>query len=66
VNPSNGKLWIENENMTRPRLAKTLEELKTVGKDGFYNGNLAFDVVKDLVNAGGIITIDDLSTYRYN
>jgi len=63
INPSNGKLWTENETMTRPRLGRTLDQLKTVGKDGFYNGNLAYNIIKDLVDAGGIITIDDLSTY---
>jgi gamma-glutamyltranspeptidase/glutathione hydrolase/leukotriene-C4 hydrolase len=63
MNPATGKLWKEKDTMTRPRLARTLDQLKTVGKDGFYNGDLAYDIVKDLVNAGGIITIDDLSTY---
>lgn len=50
--------------MARPRLAVTLETLGTEGAQGFYNGTIAGNIVRDIGAAGGVITAEDLSSYR--
>ena len=44
-------------------LAKTLERIRDNPED-FYTGALAEDIVKDIQDAGGIITLDDLANYK--
>lgn len=51
--------------MTRPRLAATLATLGTEGGLSFYNGTIAANIVQDLGAAGGVITAEDLSSYRF-
>ena len=46
-----------------PKFAKTLERISD-DPEGFYSGELAKDVVKDIQEKGGIITLDDLKNYR--
>ena len=46
-----------------PKFAKTLERIRD-DPEGFYSGELAKDVVKDIQEKGGIITLDDLKNYR--
>jgi gamma-glutamyltranspeptidase / glutathione hydrolase len=48
----------------QPELAKTLESIAREGKDGFYAGTVAANLVKDVKTAGGIWTLDDLQQYR--
>ena len=43
----------------RPRLARTLDVIASDGRDGFYQGQAAEDIVEEL---GGIITHDDLAS----
>jgi len=45
-------------------LAKTLEIIAKSGSKGFYQDELAWKMVKDVRNNGGIWTIKDLSTYE--
>ena len=46
-----------------PKFAKTLEKIRD-DPGSFYNGSLAQDIVKDIQDGGGIITLEDLKNYR--
>ena len=47
----------------RPRLARTLGDIARDGREGFYRGQAAEDIVEEL---GGIITHDDLASTHAN
>lgn len=46
---------------TNSRLGRTLSRLAQDGLDGFYRGDLARDIARDLAAAGSPITADDLA-----
>lgn len=48
----------------QPDLAKTLQRIARDGADGFYQGELAQRLVSGVREAGGIWTLEDLSSYR--
>lgn len=58
-----GKLKQLGETLYMPKFAKTLERIRD-HPEGFYSGELAKDIVKDIQERGGIITLDDLKNYR--
>ncbi|XP_078523897.1 glutathione hydrolase 1 proenzyme isoform X2 [Lissotriton helveticus] len=58
------KVLTEGEIIKFPQLAKTLETIATEGAEAFYTGSLAAQVVKDIKDAGGIITDEDLRNYK--
>lgn len=45
-------------------LAETLEAIAAQGPRGFYEGPVAGKLVAGITNAGGIISLDDLKSYR--
>ncbi len=45
-------------------LANTLRLISDNGKDGFYGGHVADLIVSEMENSNGIISYDDLSTYK--
>ncbi len=45
-------------------LAKTLQLIKEHGRDGFYDGPVADNIVAEMQKGGGIISHDDLMNYR--
>jgi len=64
-----GQPWKEGDVYTRPKYADTLEELAEAGDRGeknlgFYEGRVAEDMVADLQELGGVITLDDLGDYE--
>ncbi|CAL8306232.1 unnamed protein product [Lota lota] len=46
-----------------PALARTLRELGTSGKQGFYQGRVAQAIVDVIHQNGGVMTLDDLSSH---
>lgn len=48
------------------RLAKTLAQIAKYGPKVLYNGIIGYNLAKDVLEAGGILTMDDLRSYRVN
>ena len=65
INPKTGDVWQEGDTYKRENLGYTLMEIAKNGVDEFYTGETAKNLVNDIQNAGGIITLDDLKNYRY-
>src|SRR5262249_30106975 len=53
--PSEGEVW------RFPALAKTLKAIAKQGRDGFYTGEVAADMVAELNALGGLHTLDDFA-----
>ncbi|MFD1294455.1 gamma-glutamyltransferase [Lutibacter holmesii] len=58
------KHWKENDTIKYLALAKTLERIRDNGRDGFYKGETAEQLVKTVKILGGIITKEDLEKYK--
>ncbi|WP_019582969.1 gamma-glutamyltransferase [Thioalkalivibrio sp. ALE16] len=58
-----GQLPDEGTPLRQPDLAATLRRLADAGRDGFYTGELAEQLVAGVREAGGIWTLDDLAGY---
>jgi gamma-glutamyltranspeptidase/glutathione hydrolase len=48
----------------QPALAETLETIARDGRDGFYTGWVAEDIVESLDALGGVMTVNDLAEHR--
>ncbi len=59
----NGKIVELGTIVKDPALASTLRRIQEKPED-FYTGALAEDIVKDIQDVGGIITLDDLANYK--
>ncbi|XP_048321189.2 glutathione hydrolase 3 isoform X1 [Ziziphus jujuba] len=59
-----GKLLQVGETCYNVELGRTLEELAELGPQAFYNGTIGEKLVKDVREAGGILTMEDLKNYR--
>lgn len=59
-----GKLLKEGDTLFRPKLANTLERIANNGADEFYNSSLSAIIAKEIQDNGGIITTDDLLSYK--
>lgn len=57
-------MYKEGQLYTRSKLANTLEAIALRGPDALYNGELTKDFVKDIKDNDGIITAEDLKSYR--
>lgn len=56
--------WVPGETLIQPELARTLERVRDKGREGFYDGPVAESIVREMKRAGGIITLQDLRSYR--
>ncbi|XP_020211245.1 glutathione hydrolase 1 [Cajanus cajan] len=58
-----GKLLKPGDMCYNKKLADTLRTISEVGPQAFYGGLIGQNLVKDVQNAGGILTIEDLKKY---
>ncbi len=56
--------WTEGDTLVQTELAHTLQLIAEKGRDGFYKGEVADYIIKEMERGGGIITHDDLENYR--
>lgn len=61
---ADGKPLRHGDRLVQADLAATLSAIAEQGPDGFYEGPVAEKLAKAVVDAGGIMTTDDLKSYR--
>ena len=62
--PDGKSTYKEGEILVQKDLAKTLERIKKNGTKGFYEGETANLIEKDMKKNGGLITKEDLKSYK--
>ena len=60
----NGEPYVAGEMFRQPDLARTLERIAAQGPAGFYEGETALLIEKEMSANGGIITREDLKKYK--
>ncbi|XP_039044957.1 glutathione hydrolase 1-like [Hibiscus syriacus] len=60
----NGELLKVGDICYNKKLAETLHYISVYGVAAFYNGSIGANLVKDIENAGGILTLTDLKKYE--
>lgn len=60
----NGKVLEAGETCYNKELANSLETIAEQGPQAFYSGVVGEKFVKDVRNAGGILTMEDLKSYK--
>ena len=58
------KEWQPGDSIRWPALGKTLERIRDEGREGFYAGKTADDIVAEMERGNGIITLEDLASYE--
>ena len=56
--------WKEDDLLIQKELAQTLIRIKNNKRDGFYTGETADMIIKEINEGGGIITHEDLNKYN--
>jgi len=56
--------WMEGDTLRQPDLARTLERIRDSGRNGFYSGNTASLIVKEMRRGNGLISLKDLNEYN--
>ncbi len=56
--------WKEGDLLVQEDLAKTLELIRDKGRDGFYSGKVADELVEEMKSGKGIMTKNDLENYH--
>ncbi len=59
----NGVPYEAGETLKQPDLARTLDRIATQGPAGFYEGETALLIEKEMLAHGGLITREDLKNY---
>ena len=59
----NGAPYEAGDTLKQPDLARTLERIASQGPAGFYQGETALALEKEMLAHGGLITRDDLKNY---
>jgi len=57
-------LWKAGDTLRQTDLARTLERIRDLGRDGFYSGTTARLIVKEMMRGEGLITLQDLAGYN--
>ncbi|WP_330203366.1 gamma-glutamyltransferase [Cyanobacterium sp. Dongsha4] len=70
-NPASEEIYFPNDNpppigstFQQPQLAQTLKLIAKEGKKAFYEGEIARNIVQEMSNNGGLITLEDLMSYE--
>jgi gamma-glutamyltranspeptidase/glutathione hydrolase len=56
--------WQASDTITQPDLAQTLEHIQTNGRNGFYEGIVADQIVAEMQSGNGLISHADLKNYQ--
>ncbi len=59
---NDGRPYLAGELHFQPKLANTLKKIADNGRDGFYKGSVARDIIKKINSVGGRHTIEDLES----
>ena len=59
-----GGAWVEGDVWKQPVLGATLEAIATQGGKAFYEGPIAQTMAREVADAGGIWTAEDLAAYQ--
>ncbi|XP_030633241.1 gamma-glutamyltransferase 5a [Chanos chanos] len=59
----NGNQLKEGDTIKFEKLANTLEIIAEKGPDAFYTGDIAKDLISDIRDAGGSVSLEDLSSF---
>ncbi len=59
-----GSPWQEGDLFVQKDLGNTLERIARFGRDGFYSGQTADLIVREMKKQGGIISYNDLQNYN--
>lgn len=63
-NPATNDVYQNGDIVKRDKLADTLEIIKNEGvKTMYHNGTIARDIIQDIQDEGGIVTVEDLMLY---
>jgi len=60
----NGRAPLPGQIIQLPCLARTFREIATHGKDGFYKGRIAEEIVKLVQSGGGVMELSDLAKHE--
>nr|XP_057926765.1 gamma-glutamyltransferase 5a [Doryrhamphus excisus] len=60
----NGNLLQTGDIVKFETLADTLETIANLGADAFYTGKIAEDLIRDIQEAGGTLTLHDMASYK--
>lgn len=64
--PAGKAQWQAGDRLVQPDLARTLERIATDGPDAFYRGPIADQLVAEMEAGGGLISKQDLASYKAN
>ncbi len=64
--PAGEDVWQPGDRLTQPELARTLERIALGGPDAFYRGPIADQLLAEMTAGGGLISKQDLASYRAN
>lgn len=64
LNDDGQKEWKEGDLFVQEDLAKTLQRISRLGRDGFYSGKTADLIVNEMRKQGGLISFKDLEDYE--
>ena len=56
--------WKEGDTLVQKELAETLKLIRDNGREGFYSGKTADNILKEIKRGKGIISLDDLKNYQ--
>lgn len=61
---NNGRMFTVGDTHKQKNLSKTIIKLRNYGPKGFYEGEVAQDIVTSVKKAGGVMELDDLKKYK--